>query len=102
MHDCIEGFFTMDKAKQQHQSLATLCIHGGQQFDTHTGAIMQPIVLATTFAQHGIGEPYPGGFEYSRTNSPTRAAFESCIAALEGGVHCCGKFKEFASVVVID
>src|SRR5580658_2637764 len=66
------------------QSLDTLCIHAGQEPDLATGAVMTPIVLATTFAQDGPGA-LRGGYEYSRAGNPTRGALEQCLAALEGG-----------------
>jgi cystathionine gamma-lyase len=65
--------------------LETLAIHGGQQREPVTGAVMQPIFQTSTYAQ-----PSPGkhtGFEYSRTQNPTRFALERSIAALEGGTH---------------
>jgi cystathionine beta-lyase/cystathionine gamma-synthase len=65
--------------------LETLAIHGGQEPDPMTGAVMTPIVLASTFAQDGPG--HHKGFEYSRTDNPTRKALEGCIASLEGGKH---------------
>jgi cystathionine beta-lyase/cystathionine gamma-synthase len=68
------------------QSLDTLCIHAGQEPDLATGAVMTPIVLATTFAQDGPGA-LRGGYEYSRAGNPTRGALEQCLAALEGGKH---------------
>src|SRR5580658_8561549 len=68
------------------QSLDTLCIHAGQEPDLATGAVMTPIVLATTFAQDGPGA-LRGGYEYSRAGNPTRGALEQCLAALEGGTH---------------
>lgn len=63
--------------------LDTLAIHAGQEPDPMTGAVMTPIVLASTFAQDGPG--HHKGFEYSRTDNPTRKALEGCLAALEGG-----------------
>jgi cystathionine beta-lyase/cystathionine gamma-synthase len=66
-------------------SLDTLCIHAGQEPDAATGAVMTPIVLATTFAQDGPGRHK--GFDYSRAGNPTRNALEACLAALEGGRH---------------
>src|SRR5580658_254334 len=66
------------------QSLDTLCIHAGQEPDLATGAVMTPIVLATTFAQDGPGA-LRGGYVYSRAGNPTRGALEQCLAALEGG-----------------
>jgi cystathionine beta-lyase/cystathionine gamma-synthase len=61
----------------------TLAIHAGQQPDPVHGAVMEPIVLATTFAQPEPGKPLR--FDYSRSGNPTRAALEACLAALEGG-----------------
>jgi cystathionine beta-lyase/cystathionine gamma-synthase len=64
---------------------ATRAVHVGQGPDRTTGAVVQPIHLATTFAQEGIGRH--GGFEYSRSNNPTREQLETCLASLEGGRH---------------
>jgi cystathionine gamma-lyase len=63
----------------------TLAIHAGQHADPTSGAVMQPIVLSTTFAQEGPG--HHKGFEYGRSGNPTRNALEACLAALEGGKH---------------
>jgi cystathionine gamma-lyase len=63
-------------------SLDTLCIHAGQDPDPAYGAVMTPIVLATTFAQDGPG--IHKGYDYSRAGNPTRTALEQCLAALEG------------------
>jgi len=65
--------------------LDTLAIHAGQPPDPTSGAVMTPIVLASTFAQAGPGRHK--GYEYSRSGNPTRHALESCLAALEGGRH---------------
>src|SRR5688572_30112279 len=65
--------------------LDTLAIHAGQEPDPTTGAVMTPIVLASTFAQDGPGNHK--GFEYARTDNPTRRTLEHCIAALEGAQH---------------
>ncbi|KAL0489460.1 cystathionine gamma-lyase [Acrasis kona] len=62
----------------------TDAIHAGQTPDPHSGAVMIPISLSTTFAQTSPGVPYPGNFEYARSANPTRDAFEKNIAALEG------------------
>lgn len=61
---------------------ATKAIHVGQSADPTTGSTIIPIHLSTTYTQSGIGEHK--GFEYSRSGNPTRAALESCLAALEG------------------
>ena len=66
-------------------ALETLAIHAAQPPDGATGAVMPPIVLASTFAQPSPGQPGP--FEYARTNNPTRQTLEACVAALEGGRH---------------
>jgi cystathionine beta-lyase/cystathionine gamma-synthase len=63
----------------------TLCIHAGQEPDPNSGAVMTPIVLASTFAQDGPGGHK--GYDYSRAGNPTRTALEGCLAALEGGKH---------------
>ena len=63
----------------------TLAIHAGQAPDPVTGAVMPVISLSTTFAQDGPGGHK--GFEYSRTDNPTRRMLEHCMAALEGGKH---------------
>src|SRR5689334_4129030 len=64
----------------------TLAIHAGQDPDPILGAVMTPIVLASTFAQDGPGV-MKGPYDYSRAGNPTRTALEQCLAALEGGKH---------------
>lgn len=66
----------------QHH-LDTLAIHAGQPPDPTTGAIMTPIYQTSTYVQSAPGEHK--GYEYSRTDNPTRRALEDLIAALEGG-----------------
>jgi cystathionine gamma-lyase len=63
----------------------TLAIHAGQSPDPTTGAIMTPVYLTSTYVQDGPGEHK--GFEYSRTQNPTRHALQDCLAALEGAKH---------------
>src|SRR5690242_1216662 len=60
----------------------TRAIHAGQDPDPHTGAIVTPISLASTFAQDGVGKHR--GYEYARSGNPTRTAMETCLASLEG------------------
>jgi cystathionine gamma-lyase len=62
---------------------ATKAIHGGQEPDLTTGAIMTPIYQTSTYAQQGLGEHK--GYEYARTGNPTRTALENCLASLENG-----------------
>jgi cystathionine gamma-lyase len=61
----------------------TRAIHAGQEPEPHTGAITVPIFQTSTYVQAGPGEHK--GYEYSRTQNPTREALEKCLAALEGG-----------------
>ncbi len=63
----------------------TLAIHAGQRPDPTTGAIMTPVYLTSTYVQDGPG--VHKGYEYSRTQNPTRQALEGCLAALEGAAH---------------
>lgn len=63
---------------------ATQVIHAGEQKDPAYNAIMPPIVTASSFVRPNIGES-AGDFGYSRGENPTRHAFETCLAALEGG-----------------
>jgi cystathionine gamma-lyase len=64
---------------------STRSIHAGQTPDPTTGAVMTPIFATSTFKQHSPG--VHTGYEYARTQNPTRHAFERCIADLEGGTH---------------
>lgn len=69
--------------KNNKAHLATRVIHGGQYPDPSTGAVMPPIYATSTYAQRAPGEHQ--GFEYSRTQNPTRFAYERCVADLESG-----------------
>src|SRR5258708_4670635 len=62
---------------------ATDCIHAGQEPDPTTGAVTTPIYQTSTYVQEGIGQHK--GYEYARTQNPTRRALERNLAALEGG-----------------
>lgn len=63
----------------------TRAIHAGQPPDEKTGAVMVPIYQTSTYAQPSLGKHT--GYEYSRTDNPTRTAYQQCLAALEGGTH---------------
>jgi cystathionine gamma-lyase len=65
---------------------STRAVHIGQGPDPETGAVVQPIHMATTFAQQGVGKHK--GFEYGRSGNPTRQALEENLAALEDARHC--------------
>ncbi|MEQ7123916.1 cystathionine gamma-synthase [Actinopolymorpha sp. B11F2] len=69
---------------EQHHGFETLAIHAGQEADPATGAVITPIFATSTYRQDGVGKPRQG-YEYSRTQNPTRAALEECLAALEHG-----------------
>jgi cystathionine gamma-lyase len=62
---------------------ATRCIHAGQSPDPTTGAVMMPIYTTSTYVQQSPG--VHKGYEYARSQNPTRMAFERCIADLESG-----------------
>jgi cystathionine beta-lyase len=64
---------------------ATKAIHAGVHPDPATGAIMTPIYQTSTYVQEGVGNHK--GYEYSRTQNPTRHALEKNIAAIENGKH---------------
>ncbi len=66
-------------------NINTKVIHAGQHPDKETGAVMQPIYATSTYAQKSPGKH--SGFEYSRTQNPTRFALERCVAELESGTH---------------
>jgi cystathionine gamma-lyase len=75
-----------NKSRTQTRTLGlgTRAIHAGQHPDPSTGAIMTPIYATSTYVQQSPGKHQ--GYEYSRTQNPTRMAYERCVADLEGGV----------------
>ncbi|MEQ1728644.1 MAG: PLP-dependent aspartate aminotransferase family protein [Vicinamibacterales bacterium] len=62
---------------------STVCLHAGQEPDPSTGAIITPIFQTSTYVQEDLGKHK--GYEYARTQNPTRAALEGNLAAIEGG-----------------
>jgi cystathionine gamma-lyase/cystathionine beta-lyase/cystathionine gamma-lyase/homocysteine desulfhydrase len=62
---------------------ATICVHAGQEPDPATGAIITPIYQTSTYVQQGLGQHK--GYEYGRTQNPTRMTLEANVAAIEGG-----------------
>ncbi|MCB9683329.1 MAG: PLP-dependent transferase [Alphaproteobacteria bacterium] len=73
----------MSESNERPDALATRAIHGGQHHEPVTGAVMQPVFQTSTYAQ-----TWPArhtGYEYSRTQNPTREALERCVASLEEG-----------------
>jgi cystathionine gamma-lyase len=73
----------MTDKKSSDQKFATRVIHGGQQPDPLTGAVMPPIYATSTYVQSSPG--VHKGYEYSRTANPTRDALQAAVANLEGG-----------------
>ncbi|HEY7929660.1 MAG TPA: PLP-dependent transferase [Steroidobacteraceae bacterium] len=69
---------------ESRRGFDTRVIHAGQAPDPSTGAVMPPIYATSTYAQSSPGVHQ--GFEYSRSQNPTRFAYERCVADLEGGV----------------
>jgi len=72
-----------EQHKANRQGIATRAIHAGQSPDPSTGAIMPPIYQTSTYVQTSPGVHQ--GYEYSRSQNPTRFAYERCIADLESG-----------------
>ena len=70
-------------ADRPEHGFATRAIHAGQDADPATGATVVPIYATSTYTQEAPGKHK--GYEYSRSGNPTRAALETCLAAIEGG-----------------
>jgi cystathionine gamma-synthase len=80
---------------QSQDAFETLAIHAGQEPDPATGAVVPPIYQVSTYKQDGVGglrgkelgatARWIEGYEYSRTDNPTRGALEECLTALEAG-----------------
>jgi cystathionine beta-lyase/cystathionine gamma-synthase len=64
----------------------TLAVHAGAEPDELTGAVSPPIYQTSTYAQDGVGRPR-NGYEYARSQNPTRERLERAVAALEGAAH---------------
>ncbi len=66
--------------------IETLAVHAGQEPDELTGAVSGPIYQTSTYAQEAVGRP-TRGYEYARSQNPTRERVERAVATLEGGLH---------------
>jgi cystathionine gamma-synthase len=67
-------------------SFETLTVHAGQEPDETTGAVAPPIYQTSTYRQEAVGRP-TRGYEYARSQNPTRERLERAVAALEEGTH---------------
>lgn len=70
--------------QRARDAFATRAVHAGGEPDALTGAVSPPIYQTSTYAQDGVGRPR-GGYEYARTQNPTRERLERAVADLEGG-----------------
>ena len=73
----------MSITPDESAGFGTRAIHAGQAPAPTTGAVTVPIYQTSTFVQRGVGDHQ--GYEYARTGNPTRTAYETCVASLEGG-----------------
>src|SRR5437868_14071662 len=78
--------FAERHALDEGWSFETVAVHAGTEPDELTGAVAPPIYQTSTYAQDAVGEPR-GGYEYARTQNPTRERLERAVAALEGARH---------------
>ncbi|HEY7736899.1 MAG TPA: aminotransferase class I/II-fold pyridoxal phosphate-dependent enzyme [Candidatus Limnocylindrales bacterium] len=76
----------MPGTKPTSVRIETLAVHAGQEPDELTGAVSPPIYQTSTYAQEAVGRPRRG-FEYGRSQNPTRERLERAVAELEGGSH---------------
>ena len=76
----------MDDERPARDAFATRAVHAGAEPDETTGAVSPPIYQTSTFAQAGVGQPR-NGYEYARSQNPTRERLERAVADLEGGTH---------------
>lgn len=79
--------------------LETLAVHAGVEPDPQTGAVMTPIYQTSTYAQPDVAQHK--GYEYSRTDNPTRTALQKALAALEGGQYALAFASGMAAIDTI-
>jgi cystathionine gamma-synthase len=77
----------------------TAAIHAGQDPDPATGAAVAPIYQTSTYVQEGVARHR--GYEYSRTDNPTRRALETCLATLEEARHCVAFGSGMAAIAAL-
>jgi cystathionine gamma-synthase len=89
----------MELLHMDRMHFETAAIHSGQDPDPATGAVIVPIYQTSTYAQEGVAKHK--GFEYSRTDNPTRRALEVCLAALEGSRHAAAFASGMAAITTL-
>lgn len=85
--------------KNMNKDIATLAVHAGNQTDPGNNAIFTPIVTASSFIQPNLHEG--GDFCYSRVSNPTRKAYESALAELEGGIYATATASGMAATNIV-
>ncbi|MGS4819112.1 trans-sulfuration enzyme family protein [Raoultella terrigena] len=85
--------------KNKFKDIATLVVHAGNQIDPANNAIFTPIVTASSFIQPNLNEG--GDFCYSRVSNPTRKAYESALAELEGGIYATATASGMAATNIV-
>ncbi|MXG36983.1 PLP-dependent transferase, partial [Escherichia coli] len=85
--------------KTRTKDIATLAVHAGNQSDSVNNAIFTPIVTASSFIQPNLHEG--GDFCYSRVSNPTRKAYESALAELEGGIYATATASGMAATNIV-
>jgi cystathionine gamma-synthase len=88
-----------EAAMSEPMHFETAAIHVGQDPDPSTGAAVVPIFQSSTYVQHSVGQHQ--GFEYSRTDNPTRRALETCLGALEGDSHAIAFASGMAAITTL-
>ncbi len=89
----------MSDDRKNRLAFSTRAIHGGQSHDPTTGAVMTPIYATSTFAQESPG--VHKGFEYARSQNPTRFAFERGVADLESGTAAFAASSGLSSIATV-
>jgi cystathionine gamma-lyase len=89
----------MNPTDSKKFGFGTKAIHAGQTPDPITGAVMTPIYQTSTYVQKSPGQHT--GYEYSRTDNPTRTAYQDCVAALENGKHALAFSSGLATIDTI-
>jgi cystathionine beta-lyase/cystathionine gamma-synthase len=89
----------MELLDMDRMHFETAAIHAGQDPDPTTGAVIVPIHQTSTYAQEAVAKHK--GFEYSRTDNPTRRSLEVCLAALEGAKHAAAFASGMAAITTL-